>query len=346
MIELRHLRTLVALSETGNLSKAGRRLSLSQPAVSHQMRAIEENYAIELFERKSDPLRLTAAGQLLVDLAYDITRRMREGERDLARIAQGQAGLLRIAVECHSCFDWLMPSMDAFRLHWPQVELDLVPGFHADPVGLLGENRADLVIVSHAGQRTGVTFHALFSYEVLALLPHHHPLARKAYLTARDFKQETLITYPIPDERLDLVREVLQPANVNPKRRTTELTVAILQLVASGRGVAALPGWTVQPYLDRNYVAWKPVGKTGLYSRLYAATADTSSSQAYMQEFLRIMQEVSFATLERIEPLQPVHHRANQKRKSPTYALRSYVSNRRVLAEQSADGRRLKAKRL
>lgn len=303
MLELRHLRTIVALAETGNLSKAGRQLNLSQPAVSHQIRAVEEDYGIELFERKSDPLRFTAAGRLLVDLAYDIVRRIRDGERDVARLAQGEAGLLRIAVECHSCFDWLMPSMDAFRERWLQVELDLVSGFHADPVALLGENRADLVIVSHAARREDIVFHPLFSYEVLALLSHRHPLVRKSYLTAKDFKNEILVTYPIPDERLDLVRDVLRPANVNPARRTTELTVAILQLVASGRGVAALPGWTVQPYLERKYVAWKPVGKAGLHSRLYAATTESASSHAYMQEFLRIMREVSFATLERIEPL-------------------------------------------
>ncbi|HEY5780161.1 MAG TPA: LysR family transcriptional regulator [Terrimicrobiaceae bacterium] len=303
MLELRHLRTLVALAETGNLSKAGRRLNLSQPAVSHQIRAVEEDYGIDLFERKSDPLRFTPAGRLLVDLAYDITRRIRDGERDVARIAQGEAGLLRIAVECHSCFDWLMPSMDAFRERWSQVELDLVSGFHADPVALLGENRADLVIVSHAGKRAGTVFHPLFAYEVLALLSHSHPLSRRPYLTARDFKNEILVTYPIPDERLDLVRDVLRPAGVNPARRTTELTVAILQLVASGRGVAALPGWTVQPYLDRKYVAWKPVGRTGLHSRLFAATTEHASTHAYMQEFLRIMRDVSFATLERIEPL-------------------------------------------
>ena len=303
MLELRHLRTLVALAETGNLSKAGRRLNLSQPAVSHQIRAVEEDYGIDLFERKSDPLRFTPAGRLLLDLAYDITRRIRDGERDVARVAQGEAGLLRIAVECHSCFDWLMPSMDAFRERWSQVELDLVSGFHADPVALLGENRADLVIVSHAGKRAGTMFHPLFSYEVLALLSHSHPLSRRPYLTARDFKNEILVTYPIPDERLDLVRDVLRPAGVNPARRTTELTVAILQLVASGRGVAALPGWTVQPYLDRKYVAWKPVGRTGLHSRLFAATTEHASTHAYMQEFLRIMRDVSFATLERIEPL-------------------------------------------
>ncbi len=303
MLELRHLKTIVALAETGNLSKAAKRVHLSQPAVSYQIRAVEDYYKIELFERKSDPLRLTAAGERFVELAYQVTRCVQDGERDLARIAQGQAGQLRIAVECHSCFDWLMPAMDAFREHWPQVELDLVSGFHPDPIGLLGENRADLVIVSRALKRPDVVFHPLFSYEVLALLSRHHPLTRKPYLTARDFKTETLVTYPIPDDRLDLVREVLLPAKVNPARRATELTVAILQLVASGRGVAALPGWAVQPYLDRKYVVWKPVGKSGLQSRLYAATTQSSSRIAYMEEFLRIMREVSFSTLEGIEPL-------------------------------------------
>src|ERR1700761_3988081 len=166
MLEIRHLRTLVALAETGNLSKAARRVHLSQPAVSHQIRAVEDHYGIELFERKSDPLRLTAAGERFVELAYQVTRCVQEGERDLARIAQGQAGQLRIAVECHSCFDWLMPAMDAFREHWPQVELDLVSGFHADPIGLLGENRADLVIVSRALERPDVAFPSLFSHEV------------------------------------------------------------------------------------------------------------------------------------------------------------------------------------
>ncbi|SDT91986.1 LysR family transcriptional regulator, regulator for metE and metH [Verrucomicrobium sp. GAS474] len=303
MIELRHFHTLIALAETGNLSKAARRVHLSQPAASHQIRAVESHYGVEVFERKSDPLRLTAAGRLLVELAYDVSKRVRDGERDLARIAQGQAGRLRIAVECHSCFDWLMPSMDAFREHWPQVEMDLVSGFHADPVGLLNENRADLVIVSHTQKREGVVFHPLFGYEMLAILGKHHPLTRKPYLTAKDFKNETLVTYPIPDDRLDLVREVLIPAKVDPVRRKTELTVAILQLVASGQGVAALPGWTIQPYLDKKYVVGKQIGKSGLQSRLYTATTLEGAKLAYMEEFLRIMREISFATLQGIEGL-------------------------------------------
>lgn len=312
MIELRHLRTVLALAETGNLSKAAKRVHLSQPAASHQIKALEEHYGVELFERKSTPLRLTAAGQRLLTLAEELDRKVKEAERDMARIAQGNAGQLRIAVECHSCFDWLMPSMDAFREGWPEVELDLVSGFHADPVGLLAENRAELVIVSQAKPRSGVVYHPLFRYEVFALVARGHPLARKDYLTARDFAGETLITYPIPDERLDVVREVLKPAGVNPRRRTTELTVAILQLVASHRGVAALPGWTVEPYLERKYVVARRVGKRGLFSDLYAAIPQGLSAAAYLQEFIAIMRRQSEGQLKHLQLL-PERQRSNRR---------------------------------
>jgi LysR family transcriptional regulator for metE and metH len=300
MIEVRHLHLLQALAETGNLSKAGRRLHLSQPAVSHQMRDLEAHCGAELFERKSMPLRLTPAGMRLMETAYNVLHELERAERDVVRIREGKAGTLRIAVECHSCFDWLMPSMDAFREAWPEVEMDLVSGFHASPAGLLEEDKADLVIVSRREQHASRVYHPIFSYEMLALVANEHPLARKAYLTARDFAGEMLVTYPIPDDRLDLVREVLKPARVEPRRRTTELTVAILQLVASRRGVTALPGWAVQPFLDRNYVTARPITRGGLHSVLYAVTRKSASATAYMQDFMKTMKTVSFATLKGI----------------------------------------------
>ena len=303
MLELRYLRSIVAIAETGSISKAGKRLNLSQPALSHQMKALEENLGVELFQRKSNPLRLSPAGERLLTTAYEVERLVMQCERDVARIADGKAGQLRIAVECHSCFDWLMPSMDAFRVGWPEVEMDLVSGFQPDPVGLLAADVADLVIVSQAKARAGVTFHPLFRYEVLALLARNHPYTQKEYLTARDFAKETLVTYPIPDDRIDVIREVLMPANIEPPRRKTELTVAILQLVASHRAIAAMPGWAVQPFLDRNYVVSRPIRKSGLFANLYAATTSERASSVYMLEFLDTMRRISFSTLKGIEPV-------------------------------------------
>jgi LysR family transcriptional regulator for metE and metH len=303
MIELRHLRSVVAIAETGSISKAGKRLNLSQPALSHQMKALEDYLDTELFQRKSNPLRLSNSGQRLLASAYEVEKLVMQCERDIARIADGKAGQLRIAVECHSCFDWLMPSMDAFREGWPEVEMDLVAGFQPDPVGLLVEDTADLVIVSQAKPRAGVKFHPLFRYEVLALLARDHRYTKKAYLTAKDFEKETLVTYPIPDDRIDVIREILQPAGINPPRRKTELTVAILQLVASHRAIAAMPGWAVQPYLEKSYVVSRPIRKSGLFANLYVATTTERSSSVYMVEFLDTMRRISFSTLKGIEPV-------------------------------------------
>lgn len=294
MLEVRHLQSLVALAETGNLTRAGQRVSLSQSALSHQVRTLEEHYGLELFERKTSPLKWTRAGERLLVLAYEVQRQIADAERDLSRFEQGVAGTLRIAVECHSCFEWLMPAMDALREGWPDVEMDIVSGFHADPVGLLDENRADLVIVSSAKRRKGIEHHPLFEYDMPALLAHDHPLLRKSHLTARDFERETLITYPIPDNRMDLFRQVLEPAGIEPKeRRTTELTVAILQLVKSRRGIAALPRWAVQQYLDRDYVAERPIGTHGLRASLHAATTREGASQAFMREFIETVRRTA-----------------------------------------------------
>ncbi len=298
-LDARHLRTLSALRHLGNLSRAAEWLNLTQSALSCQIKLLEDHYGTTLFERKSAPVSFSPAGLRLLQLADAVLPLMDEAERDVSRLLSGTAGTLRIAVECHTCFDWLMPAMDALRARWPEVELDIVSGFQADPVGLLHQNLAELAIVSERdASESKVRFHPLFSFEMVALLPKRHALLAKPWLDAADFADQTLITYPVPDDMLDVVQHVLQPAGVTPKaRRTSELTVAILQLVASGRGLAALPLWAVKNYLDRDYVASKRIGERGLHSQLYAATPEHLGDWACLAEFVDIMRETSMRHL-------------------------------------------------
>ena len=298
LLELRHLKTLLALSESGTISRAAQLLNVTQSALSHQVKALEEQYQASLFERKTNPVAFTAAGQRLLDLAVQVLPMVDMAERDLARLAGNGAGKLRISVECHTCFDWLMPSMDALRERWPEVEQDIVSGFQADPIGLLHQDRADVAIVSDIDDaEPDMIFHPLFEFEMVALLPLSHPNLAKPYLEAQDFAGQALITYPVPDEMLDLVRQVLKPAGVEPPRRTTELTVGMLQLVASGRGFAALPLWAVNGYLERGYVARQRIGPEGLTGRLYAVIPKRLAHNAYLADFVHVMRETSLLSL-------------------------------------------------
>ena len=237
------------------------------------------HYGAALVEKNVRPLRFTAIGQRLLGLARTVLPQVAEAGRDVARLAQGHAGPLRVAVQCHNCFDWLMPAMDAYRTLWPEVELDIISGFLKDPLPLLDQGEAELAIIHDPQEeQPNIVFSPLFRYESVALMSPRHRLAAKPYLDAKDFADETLITYPVPDEMLDVMKHCLMPANVNPKRRTAELTVAILQLVASGRGIAALPSWTVGNYIERGYVVSRPIGQSGLRCELYAATTRAAPS--------------------------------------------------------------------
>jgi len=237
-------------------------------------------------------------------LARTVLPQVAEAGRDVARLAQGHAGPLRVAVQCHNCFDWLMPAMDAYRSLWPEVELDIISGFVVDPLPLLDHGEAELAIIHDQQEaQPNVVFSPLFRYESVALMSPRHRLAAKPWLDSTDFANETLITYPVPDEMLDVMKHCLTPAAINPKRRTAELTVAILQLVASGRGIAALPSWTVGNYIERGYVVSRPIGQSGLRCELYAATTRAGADAAYIREFIALTRAQSLTELAGVSAL-------------------------------------------
>ncbi|MEN3352433.1 MAG: LysR family transcriptional regulator, regulator for metE and metH [Betaproteobacteria bacterium] len=303
MIEVRHLRSLVAIADTRKIASAADRVHLTQSALSHQIRAVEKHYGVSLFERSRDGVRFTQAGERLLSAARDVIARIAEAEREVIRLKDDTRGELRIALECHTCFDWLMPVMDEFRRRWPEVEVDLVAGFHPNPIELLSSGKADLVIGSRPANSRAYSIAPLFRFEIVLVIAHGHRLRTRRRIDPEDVRGDTLITYPVPPQRIDFIREVLEPAGVKLQRRTAELTIAILQLVASRRGIAALPSWGVKSYVDHDYVLAKRIGAKGLWSDLYAIVGRAQSKRPYMADFLGIIRQICASELDRIELL-------------------------------------------
>ncbi|HWR80754.1 MAG TPA: transcriptional regulator MetR, partial [Pseudomonas sp.] len=102
MLEIRHLKTLHALRESESLVEAAERLHLTQSALSHQFKELEDKLGMQLFVRKTKPVRFTSAGLRLLQLADSLLPQLRSAERDLARLSGGTAGRLHMAIECHS----------------------------------------------------------------------------------------------------------------------------------------------------------------------------------------------------------------------------------------------------
>lgn len=303
MIDIRHLRTLVALREAGSLAEAAERLHLTQSALSHQLKGLEEDAGLSLFVRKTNPPRFTRAGDRLLELADMILPALRDAERDLGKLKNGRAGRLVMAIECHSCFEWLMPALNRFRNDWPEVELDFVSGFHGDAQEMLAKRELDLVVTSNPNTNRDLRFVPLFDYEAVLVVGLTHPLAAKAFVEPQDLAAETLITYPVDQERLDIFAQFLLPAGVLPaKTRNSEITLMMVQLVASGRGVCGLPSWAAQEYVNRGWIKTLPLGAKGIWRTLYAAIREEDAETAFVQDFLETARISSEGTLAGIRP--------------------------------------------
>jgi LysR family transcriptional regulator for metE and metH len=217
-IEFRHLRTIKAIHDMGGLSNAADFLGITQSALSHQIKGIEDQAGVELFVRRTKPLRLSVAGMKLLAAAESILPQVAALEAEFDGLITGKAGRLHIAIECHACFEWLMPVLEAFRKAWPEVDVDIRPGLAFDALPALRREEVDLVVSSDPEELEGVTFTPIFDYEPVFVAAAIHPLAQKTVIEAEDFRGQTLITYPVDRHRLDVFSELLTRPKLNLRR--------------------------------------------------------------------------------------------------------------------------------
>ena len=288
-IEFRHLRTIKAIHEAGGLAKAADLLNTTQSALSHQVKGLEDQAGVELFVRRSKPLKLSAAGTRLLRLAEQVLPQIEATVAEFTGLRNGHSGRMHIAIECHACFEWLFPVLEHFRRDWADVDIDIRPGLAFDALPALMKEEVDLVVSSDPEEIAGVEFIELFDYAPVFVASKDHPLAQKEYIEASDFRGETLITYPVERSRLDVFSQLLIPAKVEPAAvRQAELTAVILLLVASNRGVSVLPDWVVREVKYSSDYVTRPLTKNGLTRRLYAAIRSEERDKPYMQRLIEL----------------------------------------------------------
>lgn len=288
-IELRHLRTIRAIHQAGGLARAAEVLHMTQSALSHQVKGLEDQAGMALFTRRSKPMRLSAAGVRMLRAADRILPEIDAMEDEFRALRSGRTGRLHIAIECHACFDWLFPVLEMFRHAWPEVDVDIRAGLAFEALPALHREEVDLVISSDRDPPPGIAFNPLFDYHPTFVASSSNPLAQKDFIAAEDFRDQILITYPVSRDKLDVFTEILTPAGVEPRaQRTAEMTAVILMLVGSGRGVAVLPDWVVREVKSNADYVTRPLGPAPVIKRMCAATRDEDAGKPHIAHFLRL----------------------------------------------------------
>lgn len=293
MIERIHLAIIREVERQGSLTAAAEKLFLTQSALSHSIKKLEQQLGTDIWLREGRSLRLTQAGQYLLAVANRLLPQLSLAEERLRQFAQGERGTLRIGMECHPCYQWLLKVVSPYLAAWPDVDVDVKQKFQFGGIGALFGYEIDMLVTPDPLYKPGLKFVPVFDYEQVLVVHRQHALAQAEYLRPEQLSSETLITYPVDIDRLDIYNQFLQPAGISPQvHKPIETTDIMLQMVASGRGVAALPRWLVEEYQSRFDVVPVKLGEQGIAKQIYLGTRETDREADYVNAFIALSQSI------------------------------------------------------
>ncbi|MFT4194038.1 LysR substrate-binding domain-containing protein [Ottowia sp.] len=292
MLERIHLAVVREVEKQGSLTAAADVLHVTQSALSHSMKKLEQQLGTDIWLREGRSLLLTQAGQYLLAVANRVLPQLDLAEAQLRQFAEGERGTLRIGMECHPCYQWLLKVVSPYLAAWPDVDVDVKQKFQFGGIGALFGYEIDLLVTPDPLYKSGLHFEPVFDYEQVLVVARGHALAQAPYVKPRHLSNEVLITYPVATDRLDIYNQFLLPAGVLPKRhKTIETTDIMLQMVESGRGVAALPRWLAQEYAQKMAVVPVRLGPKGIAKQIHLGLREADGETDYVQAFITLARD-------------------------------------------------------
>lgn len=288
MIQRIHLEILQALAEKGTLGEAANALFLTQSALSHSIKKLEDQLNTTLWEKQGRGLRLTPSGEHLLHIGHSVLPQLEQAEAVLRALGEGRRGRLRIGMECHPCYEWLLTVVQPYLQRWPDVDLDVVQRFRFNGLEALEQHQIDVLITSDPVLKNTLIHVPVLNYELRLVVGQQHPLARHVYISANALSSEHLITFPVARERLDVFTQFLLPSGVEPRQhQEIEAMDIMIQLVAAQRGVCTLPDWLAERYQAQHPILHVGLGAEGVHKTLYLVYRETDSALAYLADFVQ-----------------------------------------------------------
>ncbi|EHQ51275.1 LysR family transcriptional regulator [Ectothiorhodospira sp. PHS-1] len=284
-----HLAIIRAVDQHGSLTAAAEHLHLTQSALSHAVRKLEAQLGVAIWYREGRSLRPTQAGEYLLAVAHRLLPQFAHAEARLRQFAQGERGALRIGIECHPCYQWLLKVVAPYLDAWPDVDVDVKQEFQFGGIGALFGHEIDLLVTPDPLYTRGLRFEPVFDYEQVLVVGKGHRLCHVPFVEPAQLAEETLITYPVAIDRLDIYTRFLLPAGIRPKRhKPIETTDIMLQMVAGGRGVAALPRWLVEEHAQRLDLTSVPLGAQGIAKQIFLGIRQADVDIDYLRAFIAL----------------------------------------------------------
>jgi LysR family transcriptional regulator for metE and metH len=291
-LEVRHLALVRAVAKEGNVSRAGIQLHLTQSALSHQLRSLEERLGVQLFLRHNRRMIVSKAGLRLLESAEQVLEELKCAEEDIRRIASKKEEVMRISTECYTSYHWLPSILKVFNRKFPDVDVQTIAEATSHPIEYLVERKLDVAIVPDTIRGRQIHLEPLFQDKLVVIMHPEHPLAGRRHVNAEDFADQHLFLYSEREQTEDwtFYKRILVPAGIVPRRVShMQLTEGIIEMVKAGLGIAVLAHWAVDPEIRRHTIKALPLTKKGFIRQWSAATLKNGPRPAYLESFIKLL---------------------------------------------------------
>ena len=291
-MEIKYLKLIKTIAEEGNISNSAGKLFLTQSALSHQLKDIEDRLGIKIFMRSRNKWELTEEGHELYKLAIKVLNDIEIGINKINGIREGSKGKLRLKTECYSFYRGMPAFIQKMGILYPDIDIELMVESLGDPFTKLISNELDVAIVTCRPSDDQLTCVDLFEDEIYAIMHEEHQLADKEYLEPDDFRCLDLIIHSYPIETVTIYRHYLQKHNITPaKIMAIPLTEVAIDLVEANMGVTCIPKWTLRSIQIPDSLVFKKIGKQGLRRKHFVVYREEDQGKDYFEEFFENLLE-------------------------------------------------------
>ncbi len=286
-MEIKYFRLIKTIVEEGNMANSAEKLFLTQSALSHQLKDLEERLGFKVFLRTRNRWELTEEGNELYKVGNEILNSIAKGFHNIEQIRTGSSGTIKVSTECYSFYQGLSAFIQKMGLLYPEIQIDLNLEATHQPISKILSNEIDIAITTSKPNNTTLSSLAVYEDEIFALMHNENPLNKKECLELDDFAKLHLIIHSFPLETVSVYERFLKPNKITPlKISAVPLTEVALEMVSANMGILCLPKWTLKAFKLSKDLVFKPISPHGIKRTHYLVFRSSDKSKKYMHDFI------------------------------------------------------------
>ena len=291
-MELKYFRLIKTIVEEGNLANSSDRLFLTQSALSHQLRDLEERLGFKVFNRKRNTWELTQEGTELYKLANKLFSTIDEGFSAIQDIQEGSKGTIKLSAECQSFFHTIPSFIQKMGILYPEIDIDVALGATHQTISQVLTNDIDIAIVTSKPASDQLSSIPVFEDEIFAVMHKENALNDLEFLDASHFAQVHLIINSFPLEGVAVYEKFLKPNATHPmKISAIPFTEISLAMIKANMGIMCAPKWQLNSFKLSKEIVFKRIGSHGLKRVHYLVVKKEHRNKKYIHDFISGFEE-------------------------------------------------------